>query len=57
MLYEAYNLKNWAKNLYKGLEVDADKCIKCGECEPKCPYNLPIIEMLEKASTNFSDAL
>lgn len=57
MLYEAYNLKNWAKNLYKGLEVGADKCTKCGECKPKCPYNLPIIEMLEKASTNFSDTL
>jgi predicted aldo/keto reductase-like oxidoreductase len=54
MLYEAYNLKNWAKKLYDGLEVGADKCIKCGECEPKCPYNLPITEMLEKACLNLS---
>jgi predicted aldo/keto reductase-like oxidoreductase len=24
----------------------AENCIECGECEEKCPYNLPIIEML-----------
>jgi len=24
----------------------AKNCIQCGECEPKCPYNLPIREMI-----------
>ncbi|MBN2238983.1 MAG: aldo/keto reductase [Dehalococcoidales bacterium] len=24
----------------------AAECIQCGECESRCPYNLPIIEML-----------
>jgi predicted aldo/keto reductase-like oxidoreductase len=24
----------------------ARNCIECGECEAKCPYHLPIIEML-----------
>jgi predicted aldo/keto reductase-like oxidoreductase len=23
-------------------------CIGCGECEERCPYNLPIREMLKK---------
>jgi len=26
----------------------AEKCIQCGECEPKCPYHLPIREMIQE---------
>lgn len=48
-LYASYGLKNWAKKLYNGLEVKADKCTECGECTTKCPYRLPIIEKLKKA--------
>ena len=50
-LYAAYGLKNWAKKLYSGLEVDAAECTECGECEPKCPYGLPIVSMLKDAQT------
>jgi len=46
-LSTTYGLKNWVKKLYNGLEVDVTKCTECGECEPKCPYNLPIISMLK----------
>jgi predicted aldo/keto reductase-like oxidoreductase len=24
----------------------AEDCLDCGECEEKCPYNLPIREMI-----------
>ncbi len=48
-LYTSYGLKKWAKKLYSGLEVKADKCTECGECTTKCPYQLPIIEKLRKA--------
>ncbi len=41
MLYMTYDLKNWAQKLYGGLEVEADECNGCGQCEPKCPYNFP----------------
>jgi predicted aldo/keto reductase-like oxidoreductase len=27
----------------------ADECIECGECEPKCPQKIPIIDQLKKA--------
>ena len=47
--YSVYGLKNWAKKLYGGLEVKADKCTGCGECEPKCPYNLPVTKLLKEA--------
>jgi predicted aldo/keto reductase-like oxidoreductase len=38
-----YGLKTWAKKLFNGLEVKVENCNKCGECETKCPYKLPII--------------
>jgi len=52
-LYSVYNLKSWAKNLYNGLEVKVDKCTKCGECELKCPYQLPVIRMLGEVKLDF----
>jgi len=51
MLYKIYNLKEWAKKLYNGLQVDATKCTKCGECEPKCPYSLQIMAMLQETES------
>jgi predicted aldo/keto reductase-like oxidoreductase len=43
-----YGLENWAKKLIEGLEVGVEKCTKCGECETKCPYEIPIIRILEE---------
>lgn len=48
-LLEVYRLKCWAKKLYSGLEVKADACTRCGECEAKCPYKLPVADMLKEA--------
>ncbi|MGD9131778.1 MAG: aldo/keto reductase [Candidatus Bathyarchaeota archaeon] len=48
-LSTTYGLKSWAKKLYNGLEVNAAECTECGECEPKCPYNLLIMSMLKDA--------
>ena len=38
-----------ARAAYAELEVKADACIDCGECEPRCPYHLPIAAKLHHA--------
>ena len=48
-LANIYGLKKWAGKLYRGLEVNAEKCTGCGVCEPKCPYGLPIVNILKEA--------
>lgn len=45
--YTRYGLKDWAKNRYKSFDIKAEDCIECGVCESRCPYELPIIDMLE----------
>jgi len=34
-------------------QEQAGNCIECGQCEEKCPQNLPIIETLKKAHEQF----
>ncbi len=50
---ERYNLEGWAEDRYNTLKATAKDCIKCGACEKRCPYNLPIIKMMEKAKVTF----
>ena len=35
-----------AQAAYTELPVRADACTDCGECEPRCPYDLPIVDKL-----------
>ena len=44
-----YNLVDWATGRYNAMEKHASDCIGCGVCEPRCPYGLPIREMMQKA--------
>ena len=48
-----YGLAGWARDRYAALPAKAGDCIGCGECETRCPYNLPIREMLKKAAEGF----
>ncbi len=48
--YSRYDLKDWASDRYSSLAKTASDCIGCGACESRCPYDLPIREMLKKAA-------
>ena len=50
---ERYGLQDWAKDRYGALSVKASACIGCGDCEGRCPYNLPIRQMMQKAAEAF----
>lgn len=51
--YTRYNLQQWATDRYKGLPIKASDCIECGLCLEKCPYNLPIVDMLKKVASHY----
>lgn len=51
--YSRYNLKDWATMRYNNAEKKASDCIGCGVCETRCPYNLPIRQMLKKVEGIF----
>lgn len=48
--FTRYNLKDWAVFRYSNFEKVASDCIGCGVCEDRCPYNLPIREMMKNAA-------
>ena len=50
-----YDLKEWARSRYAGFAHKASECIECGVCETRCPYNLPIREMMKKAVEIFGE--
>ena len=51
--YTRYNLKDWARARYDAQQKNASDCIGCGVCESRCPYDLPIRDMLKKVSAIF----
>lgn len=48
--YSRYDLKDWAMGRYTQLNKTASDCIGCGACEERCPYNLPIRQMLKNVA-------
>jgi hypothetical protein len=51
--YRLYRLEDYAKRSYGWLAQRggaASQCLECGECEPKCPQNIPIIRQLQEVS-------
>ena len=48
--YTRYDLKDWALDRLKTLEKSFSDCDDCGECLGKCPYHLPIPDLMEQAA-------
>ena len=48
-----YGLGDWARTRYEALKGHAGDCVKCGACEGRCPYELPIRSMLEGVAEVF----
>lgn len=48
-----YGLEDWARSRYAAMEKTAGDCIGCGACEARCPYHLPIREMMRAAAQKF----
>ena len=40
---------------YAALPVKASACIRCGICEARCPFDVPVMEMMAKAERVFED--
>ncbi len=53
--YSRYDLKQWAMARYENTPVKASSCIGCGLCEERCPYHLPIRQMLKKVAETFGE--
>ena len=52
---QRYGLEEWAYDRYQSLAVKPEACVDCGLCETRCPYHLPIREMLRKCASDFAD--
>lgn len=48
-----YGLSDWAKGRYESMAHHAEECRECGLCEIRCPYELPIREMLKGVARDF----
>ena len=53
--WQRFALRFWFQNeqraraAYAVLPVKASACTDCGQCEPRCPYHLPIVDKLRHA--------
>ena len=47
--------QDYAQKAYQKLNPQASACNQCGECEPRCPYKIPIIYKLNLAHEKLTD--
>ena len=50
-----YNLKEYGFSRYRAVGNPASACVGCGACEDRCPYQLPIRDMLKRVAQVFGE--
>ena len=50
-----YGLADWARSRYFSMSATAKDCVQCGACESRCPYELPIRQMLRKVAEDMGE--
>ena len=53
--YKVFGLRDWATRAYQRMKPESlpQNCTECGECESKCPNNIPIISQLKEVAEMF----
>jgi len=52
--HRIWGLTEHGKNMYSKLDINAEACVECGECEEKCPQNIPVIDQLKESHAALS---
>ena len=42
-----------AREAYQKMDAKASDCVECGDCEERCPYELPIMDRMKEAADIF----
>ncbi|MBC7327281.1 aldo/keto reductase [bacterium] len=50
-----YGNERWAKMLYEDLAVKPTACVKCGQCEERCPYKIPVMQRIESIAKKIEE--
>jgi predicted aldo/keto reductase-like oxidoreductase len=58
-MYRIFGLREWAIRAYQKINAKSsiDRCTECGQCEAKCPNNIPIIKQLKEVAKQFEGVL
>ncbi len=51
--FSRYGLQDYGRARYEFSGKYASECIECGACEERCPYDLPIRQMMKRAAKAF----